>query len=685
MINVSTDQKVSLGSTFATSQVIESSSLQKKSHPHITFLFNETILKLTHQQESIMRESPGEYVTMAEKIIQESCFYSLLKGVKLQQVPLTMDTLLLTILELNEHCIHTPDDEGIITSAILACFRLLVKEEGWSSMDSTNFFEQLYHLHILNYGNNDMTPVLALIDGGTSAGYLSPKSQKFMDKVTYEEQFEPITKYLLRENEVITEKKTQIFIAQIADKFFTQAVKTSYKVMSNNIYDFPIIEHVTALVGMNQFRQITIHTKYIYMRALRQLHLSCIANSKRNPSTTKNSMKVIEKKVTISKQTYTVSFAVISEQKKMTIKAITLSCDLDFSQDTSETTYQDVYFFVQELRKETPWVHPDHAIPLSERSLYKFELIPNCHSVRIQEASEEVRKEIINLIGEIQGEIIEETKNEVTIECALHTAIWHHEELMLVEIIRQIGSMLSSRALYGAIKTYVKNLPEPSEDKLPKKYIDFQDFKEKLQQILISAYVLVTNEYLSSWYQDDLLKPLVTQSYNSIQETASMKIIKEHTWEVFNKHKHPGKWLFKSIMSCCYDGNPTSLVPLNATHVNKSNKQTLHFEECKTLLNTALKTQQEQVVLSLVKAMVKGIVAIMKSSKGKNMIADLIKYFESVEEFPLEIIPNIMKTRETSQQKASHLFYTLFSLKSLDIEATEEQYKTIKTFLKLKG
>ena len=682
---------ISSTSTFF-SVVIDSPSLQRKSEPPITFLFNETILKLSQQLNSLMLESPGEYVAKSEKIVQESCFYSLLKRANLQQVPLKMDILLLTILELNEYCIHTPEDEETLINAIMVCFRLLSKEEGWKPTDTTIFFEKLYHLHNLYYGNKDITPVLVLCDGGPAAGYLSPKSQKFMDEVTYDEQFEPITKCLMKVNGDITGEKTQIAIAQIADKFFTKAVKISYLVMSRNIYSFPIINRATALTGMGQFRQITIRTKYMYMWALREQHLACIAQAKRNPSTTKISMKVIEKKAAISNQMHVVSFAVVSEQEKMTIKAITVSCDHppDSTRDSNlnnlETTSQEVYFFVQEFREESPEVHPDPAIPFSERPLYKFELIPHSHNIRLQKASEEMRKLIINLIGEIQDEVNEETKSKIAVECAVHTAIWHQEELMLVEIIRQIGSMLSSRALYGAIKTYVKYLPQPSEGRLSNQ-IHFQNFKRQLQQVLVTVYVMVTNKYLSSLYQDDIIKPLLAESSPPIREAIdkSMEQLKERTWQVFNNHKHPGKWLLKAIMSSGYDGDLATLSPLIADHVNETYKPTLHFEECKTLLNTALKTQEEQVVLSLVKAMVMGILAIMKGSKEKNAIDNLIKYFGPVENFPLEIIPDIMKAHETPQQKASRLFYILFSQKSLGLAATEEQHMSIKAFLKLNG
>lgn len=649
---------------------IDSPRFQKKSDPHITFLFEEIILNLIQQiQDALFCTPLSEHTIISEQIIQQSLFYSLLAN--LQQLPLNIKILLLTILHLNEYCVHTPKDKEIITQVILTCFRLLSKTGDWKPTDATDdFFEKFYHLHTLNYGNKDnKTPAFELMEAGLATKYLSPESQAFMDDVMYDTQFLPIAECLMQAGCNIAKPKTQKKIALIAHNFFIKVEQSNYQLMKNDIYAFPGLNQTSVFIGMDEFRQITIRTKYLYMKALRQLHISCIKKAKLN----KNSLKLFEKTATISKQSYTISFAAVCEQQQMTIKAITVSLDhpLDSTQDTNsnlENLDQDVYFFVQEFEKETPQLPPDPAIPLSERPLYKFELIPNSHYIRLQKASSELRENILNLIEEIEREVTEETKNKIIVDCIVYTAIWHQKELMLVEIIRQVGSSLSSRTLDGAIKSYVKHLATTKA------------FKSKLQKVLFTVYVSVMNKYLSTWHQDDLLKPLITESFPPIQESPEMEKLKELTWGLFNNHKRPGKWLFKSIITCCYDGNPATLASLNDPHVNESKKlTTLHFEECLKLLNAALKTQHGQVVLSLVKAMVKGLLAIMKRSKEKNMIADLIQYFQSVEKFPIEIISNIMKAEETLQQKACRLL--LFSLQSLKLEATKEQYNSIIAFL----
>lgn len=670
----------------ATSAIIEPSNVQKKSDPLITFLFKEIILKLIDQLK-LVPITQEEYTMEIEKVVRQSCFYSLLKGINSQQVPLKMKILHSVILKIKE-CTSTSEDQDMIYNVMLACFRLLSRDGDWRSIDATIFFEKLYQLHSQNYGNKKVTRALELIDEGSAVGCLSPKSQKFMDEVTYHDQFDPITDHLVKFGTDVTDEKTGTIIANIANKFFTKAVKISYFVMSRNVYDFPLLQYATPLMGMHEFRQITIRNKYMYMRVLRESHLSCVAKAKRKSLIPENSMIVIEKKAVFFNQACTVSFAVASEEKKATIKAITISCDqpLDSTRPThrsdSETSNADVYFFVQELIEENPRIHPNPAIPLSERPLYKFELIPNSHFIRLQKVPEQVRKKIIKLITEIEEELTKE--NNMTFECAVHMAIWHHEELMLVEIIRQVGSMLSSRALYGAIRTYVKKLT-PSRVGHLSDPSDFKEFKKQLEEILIAAYVLVTNEYLSSWYQDDLLKPMLTESAPSIQETHGMKIIKERTFEVFKTHKQPGKWLLKSIMSCGYDGNPAALAPLNIILVNEPNKRTCQFEECKELLQAALgvEEEQEKVLLPLVNAMVKGLLSIMQRSKKKEAVADLVQYFKSVEGFPLKMIQEIMLAPETSKQKAARLIYLFLSPNSLNLKATEEQQSIIKTFLEI--
>lgn len=699
MISIQSSDQLAVNNTFVTPAMIAASSVKKKSDPFITFLFNETIVKLTNQINSLPLTI--DQTEAVEKTIRESCFYSLLKGINLQQVPLKMKILHSVILKINEAHIQVSEDgisiedeisnrkDEIVFGIILSCFRFLSREQDWKSIDATIFFEKLYHLHTQRYGNKDVTPVLALIDEGLSAGYLSPKSQAFMDKVTYSEQFDPIKDYLLKVDGDVTDEKTRDAIAHIADKFPNKAVKISYLVMSRNVYDFPIIQYATPLIGMSEFRQITIRTKYIYMRALRESHLSYVAKAKHK---TKNSIQVVEKNAVFSNQACTVSFAVAYEEEKATIKAITVLRDPSLEStrgsernSDSEIMNQDVYFFVQELTEETPQVPPNPYIPLSERPLYKFELIPNSHYIRLQKASEEVRMQIIKFIGEIQQETMKEMQSEVAIGCTVHMAIWHQEELMLVEIIRQIGSMLSSRALHGAIKTYVKNLPRPHEGELSD-LLSFKEFKTKLERVLISAYVLVTNEYLSSWHQEDLLKPMFTKS-SSIQETLGMKKIKERTLEIFNSYAQPGKWLLKSMMTCGYDGNPAMLAPLTNAPIDEPNK-VLQFEECKELLQAALKektkTEQTEVILRLVDAMVKGMVAIIQRSKEKSARAnDLMQRFQSVKGFPLEKIPDIMLAKETLYQKASRLIYLFFSQKSLGLHATKKQKEVVRTFLNL--
>ena len=85
--------------------------------------------------------------------------------------------------------------------------------------------------------------------------------------------------------------------------------------------------------------------------------------------------------------------------------------------------------------------------------------------------------------------------------------------------------------------------------------------------------------------------------------------------------------------------------------------------------------------MPLVESIVKGIIALIKRSNEKsNPVAYLTKSFASVENFPLESIPKIMAAK-TTKEKASYLFYTLF--KSSNFEATEEQLKSIESFLKV--
>lgn len=523
--------------------------LEKLPIPALTgkLLFHHTIVKLGAKLEPILKDKSDETGQESDKIIKESDFYAHLKEFPTEQNFGVKEHLLLTILELNEHCRHKPDDQGLLTNAILGTLRLLFREGEWQLADGGQFFGQLYHMHTLHYGNRGFTPVLEVIDRGMAAEYLTPKSQKFMDDVTYDDQFEPITEILKKVDGDISDPKTKAAIAAVADNLFTRAVKKNHFVMSHNLHKAPIqgiplinkTGIARGLAGAGEFQKIAILHKYNYMKDYLALHLSYIAKAKKEHLQAGSAMRYFEKKTRISGEQCTVAFGGVGEQSATKIKAISVT-----------SAYQEeVYFFVEELEEETPKAPPNPKIPLMHRPLYKFELIPGTHYIRLQEASSEVREEILKALGEIKEE------SKIDVKCGVKTAIWHHKELMLVEIIRQCGSMLSSRALYGAIKTYVKNLPRPTKGELSDPTA-FKAFKKKLLEVLIGAYVLVMNETLDSWYQDDIYEEFNSEISRGIIETGVMKIIKKITLEVFNNHKHPGKHLLKSIMSCCYDGDP---------------------------------------------------------------------------------------------------------------------------------
>ncbi len=251
----------------------------------------------------------------------------------------------------------------------------------------------------------------------------------------------------------------------------------------------------------------------------------------------------------------------------------------------------------------------------------------------------------------------------------MHTIIKLNGEPVHVATLMKSGLQLNGRALDGNIKTYLKTKEDDKE------------FKKRVYEAIAASHVGVAITHVKGWYQVKLLEPLIASYYPSINESATMTLIKKHTLMRFNKEDKPGGALLSSITACNTQGNPNALVPLDVEDVHESNKPTLQFEACKELLNAALKTKKAEIYLPLIESMVNGIHAVMKRSKTEKLVEDLQHYLKPLkEELPKEKITGIMSAKEKLYQKAArcvHLFFT----QKLGVEATDIQIEKIEGHL----
>jgi len=655
----SMDSTSSSMSTSAASSRRNSPIAPKKSDPLISHLFDVIILGLTNDTSRATMLAPKDTrKEIYEKAVTESLFYSLLEGIPSQKIPLKMEIMDLTLLELNKYCSSKPDDPGhneyvdkkYIITTISAAFRILFRDGKWKPEYGTNFFRKLHRLNTSSAGKKntvstlfdrieemeDTTYVQEVVDAGLAARYLSKKTQNLKN------QFEPIRDILLVEKGDDSKESTQIAMVKASNTFFTDK-------------------------GAGAFKEMTIATKYIYMDSLREFLLSSTLPTSQKHST-KNPMQVTNIATSISGKPCTVSFGWVSDGATMLIKAITVSWDRpkvvlqDFNDD-SEVDLQDPCFFVQPVT--VPEQSPNPQVPYYVRPLYTLKRIPGSPYLRLEKVSQEVRGEIIRLIGQLP-----KPKEEHRLECEIHTGIWYEKEFMHVAILTLTGIMLNIRVFRGRIQTFVKNL----EDK--------EEFKKTLQNDLEAVRVLVANDHFISWYQPDLLKPLIAAAFPRIKEENNMTIIKERGLGEFYAVEKPGTWLLNSIETSIYNGNPDELVPLNAAPDHETSKH-IQFEECKILLNAALKTKKTAVYLPIVKAMVDGLHDTMKNrfKKEKNEAG----FLKIIKEIPKEKMTEIMNTSESLDQKAARLIFTLFTEKSLGIVAIEKQKGKVQEFLKLDG
>ncbi len=629
-----------------------------------------------------------------EETVKKTLFYSLLEGIPTQKIPLKMETMHLTILELNKYCSTKSDDpqdedyvdKEYIIGSINATFRLLLRDGKWKPEYGTSFFRKLHRLNTLSAGKKNMAASLfgrieemedasyvqEVVDAGLSARYLSKKTQKFMDRYTIKNLFEPIREILLVENGDDSKETAQIAMVKVSNTYFTDALQDAAKgmttlsntVMGTPVYELPILNLIPP-IGGTEFQEITTDIKYIYMDSLRKFLLEQTSQK----SSTKSPMQVTDIATDISGKPCTVSLGWVADGEKMIIKAITVSWDppKEISQDSLnddyEIDFQEPCFFVQPVN--VPEQSPNTKIPFYVRPLYTLKRIPNSPYLRLEKVSPEMRNVIIPLIKQIP-----KPKEECTVECEIHTGISYEKEFMHVSILALIGIMLHSGPFRGAIRTFEKK----SEDN--------EGFKITFRNDLEAQIVLVANEYLSSWYQPDLLKPLIAAALPRIKEEKNMSIIKERALGEFYAVERPGTGLLSWIQANIYNGNPDELVPFNADTAHETSKH-IQFEECKTLLNAAFKTKQKGIYLPLVKAMVNGVHDIMKNrhKKEKADTGFIKEYFRKL--LPKEQISEIMSTSESLDQKAARLIFTLFTEKSLGLEATEKQKEKIKKSLKL--
>ncbi|HXW53469.1 MAG TPA: hypothetical protein VEL47_05120 [Myxococcota bacterium] len=541
----------------------------------IPISFDNTILQLVNDINPVMSSPRKERAKKIEQIIKSSFFYSFLQKTDPKQDTRATKTLKAIFLDVVRYVRNHPDDEQHIVNILVTSIRILEKEEAWQATDPTFFCLTLYLEHEKMYGNMAITPILTFIDAVFSAGVMSKESQKFMHEVTYKNQFIPIANLVLKAKGKPLDEHAENEIARIGSLFFTDAVYWSYQLMSKGFYNYFPLNLTRPMKGMKQFRQVVINAKYFLMQALEDLHIYSVEQAKQKSSTSKSDtakdvIKVIEKKAMIDDRTFTLSFAVVEEEEKITIKAIVLE-PASAAQNGSNTAIatKDVYFFVEELQGEDPTQKPNPGIQLSKRPLYKFEHIPGTNYIRLQEASVYVHGAILDAIKEIEDDQPTKKRPEFSVEVSVHTAIRHQQELMLVEIIRQVGSMLSSRALWGEIQTFLKTIKQPKAGYLSVE-ANFLAYRNRLEDILNAVYVLVTNEYLASWYKVLLIKPIILDPSLNTKVSPEMKQLKDRMDEVLSRIDDPFKFLRKSMMTCGFDGNPEGLASPTLTTTSTS-------------------------------------------------------------------------------------------------------------------
>jgi len=666
---------------------------RQKEPGYITFLFKTIILQLTEDLESqLLKGDKEEKVKSVEDISKNSLFFSLVEGISSKRIPIDMEVLLLTIMELNRYYLEDLEKDDLrdskvikIIDAIEVCIKLLLKQGIWTTEDAKRFYVDLSLLLEMTYGFVESTPVDLLISKLHSDAYLSEDCQVFIDSVT-KYQFGPIRKILKKEN--LSDEKTLRKVAQVGSNFFSKSLKTAYILMMKDLDKLPLIKDLTFLkdikglsyirgmvAGLHAFRRNTRATKITYLKAFRIKILNCFPLKKDLSSTS----KVIEKKIKISGQSYTISCALQFTKQKKTIKAITVTRDLpaDPDKDTddisdSEKSDQDVYFFVQETN--SPLAVPDSSIPLGNLPLFKFELIPDSNSIFVQEASTDIRKEILAFIKEKEC------------ECIVHMGIKLKSETIPLDIFRQVGSMQSSRALLGAIKTYMTKLD-------PQKYDSA--FKAQLESVFIIVYVLITNDFLAQLWQEKLFDPPVIPAPRFVPKISReiMNKLKKYTLEAIeetakSEKEPPFQWLVGSIKASYYQ-NPRKIERTNSSEeIKKKTRRSLQLYEPTQLLKSALEdSTNKQAIMPLVDAIKKGILDTIGNCKKDKAIAILTECFRSFDDFPLESIQELLDSDSKDELKATKLFWSLFTLKSLGLEnAAKEsrQIKHIKAFLNLK-
>jgi hypothetical protein len=636
-----------------------------------------------------MKAPSMEKTTRYEEAIKKTLYFSLLEKIPSQQIPLDMTTMQLTILELSDDHSHELENRNSLVNLIQTTFRLLIKGKSWKPEYATNFFGKLHRLNALNAGQKNTKIIQEVVDVGLAAMFLSDKTEKFMDNITFK-RFDRISEIVMNINgnnfdKAKLDKKTLDAIAEIAMEFFTKSVQKSSEGMnalSNTfmgvpIYNSPFLSFIVPVVGIGEFKDMTFIIRHILQDGLRQYLLKFVEKARKNSSEITSSMQVIEKAIEISGNKYTVSFGWVVQQKKILIKGITVSLDPprdssnDSANDEAEMGYQDPYFFGETVL--APAAPPNPYTPFYSHPLYTIRQVPNSTYSVLEVVPEEMRNEVIRMINkDIKDEVNEKLNEKYPIGCEMHTVMKPEGAPVHVATFLQSGLHLSVRALDGNVRTFLK----PLEDSAKRK---------RVYDAIVASHVFVANVHFSNWHRVDSLRPLIDSYFPSIDENPTITLIKEHTLEKFYREDMPGEPLLGSIIACNTKGNPKVLAPLNIDAMHESDKPIFHPKETGMLLTAALKTQKAATYLPIVESMVTGVHTLMKLSNKKKVTDDLVDYFKPVkEELNPKKIKEIMGAEESLKKKAARLVYLFFGMQSVCLETVSPaQREKIKTRLGL--
>ncbi len=623
----------------------------QKDPEFIQFLFDQTIVPLVEalQKSGIVKKvwSSSNLKTIRDAAAN-SLLYSLLKGVAEKSIALRMETLQLALLKIPT---MSPNEYGtrrapLANVAVEHCVKRLIKnkndkntENVWNSEEGKQFFVDLGLL-----SEQYSIPMDVLLYKLETAAYQDPVLQKFITATTYP-LYESILEIAYKHKDDINDK-VQRAIVKESEPYFSESLRDAYFLFSWGL-DKSLQNLKKDFERAHLFRKNTIATVRLMKKAERMKHLNFL-NLKQVPQG-----HVVERKsIFIEKVDYILTIA--KETKTNLVKVMTLT--------KKGTEDVDVYLFGQIVKD------PDE-VPDSEKELhlFRFEITVGTNLVWLKKADNAAKKAIMD-----------EFENNKYIP-SVHTSIEFKNEIILVEIFKQLGKSLNSRTRAGTIDTFLETLDPKdidNEETAESKYDD--EFKEEFTNLLEDSLGGPINHYLANCYHNgdlDMIVPNGTNDQKFIKPLTKLSIariqkVAKNSWR---RKEYPLKWVKKSILAAGYD-DPVNPVDVgDAPQSRKAEK--INLQPAQELFKTALKKKNsDKILLGLVEIISESISDAFNAHKKDESVIKMLE-----DNFIKENLDDIFEETST-EKKVAGIFKKI--LVEWDLKCTDKQLALFSKFFK---